>query len=700
MSESMGISVLIITVKDDDVAAINTALRDAGHAAHCVRVQNPGDLKNAIAKHPPKLILLFAEADSPELKQIVKIRGSSGISTPILLVNNNIDEANIVTAMKNGARDVISLLNIERLQAVAGRELKTYKLENTLEKVLVSASQYKQELHSLKQLTIDAIADIQEGIIVNANPAWLALFGFPQDTDLTGYPIMDLCTKSDRPTLKSGLADCQKSKSTDSKLNIKCLRQDSSKLPLALNLENIEYDDDPAIRILVSPEQTPEELPEDLIEQAIQHDQKTGFFNRSHFLKIAGKRLERTPTGGVRVVAYIRPDKFSEALDDVGLIGTEVIITQISQILQEFTQSNDIYGRFGGTIFTVVLERGTMSDVEAWAEQLLKTINDTVFEYENRSAIITCTVGICEIDSTNTSIIKLLEDAEHACKAGRKAGGNRIQLSKSNSAAKEIGQDDTIWIPRIRKALMNNRLRLKHQPIGGLNEDINDTYDTLVRMLDKEGKTILPGEFMPVAERTGLSKNIDRWIIGASMSFCNSNKVRLVFIRLSADSILDETLPTWIQKQAEHAKVIPSKLCFEVAEDIAVKHLRPTQKLAEALHKNGFKFAVEHFGKTDASNRIFTHIPMDYMKIDGSLMQALHKNTEAQNKIKTYARQAKEKGIRTIAERVQDADTMAILWRLNISYMQGNYLQNQEIIIEGTSRSSAAKTPLRMADAI
>jgi EAL domain-containing protein (putative c-di-GMP-specific phosphodiesterase class I) len=87
---------------------------------------------------------------------------------------------------------------------------------------------------------------------------------------------------------------------------------------------------------------------------------------------------------------------------------------------------------------------------------------------------------------------------------------------------------------------------------------------------------------------------------------------------------------------------------------------------------------------------------MDYMKIDGSLMQGLNKNTDVQNKVKNYAQQAKAKGIRTVAERVQDANTMAVLWQLSISYIQGNYLQNQEIVMEDTSRTSVTTKALNI----
>ena len=337
-----------------------------------------------------------------------------------------------------------------------------------------------------------------------------------------------------------------------------------------------------------------------------------------------------------------------------------------------------------------------MADVEAWAEQLLQNISEAIFEHDEKSTAITCSVGICETDSSESNMDALLNEAEKASRTGRKQGGNRLTLSATSGAAKKVRQDDTIWVPRIRGALMENRLRLEHQSIASLNCEIEASYDTLVRMLDEEGNTILPGEFMPVAERTGLTKNIDRWVIGASMSFCASSNAQLVFIRLSRDSLLDKTLLEWLKSQTHETGVTPEKICFEVSEENAVQHVRQTQVLADSLQQAGFKFALEHFGKADNSRRIFSKIPMDFVKIDGSLMQGLHKNSSLQNDVKELARLAREHNILTIAERVQDANTMAVLWQLGISYIQGNYVQNHEIIIEDTSQSSVTTLALTL----
>ncbi|MGI9291755.1 MAG: EAL domain-containing protein [Gammaproteobacteria bacterium] len=696
MSDSAGFSVLIVTAKEDEVSAINRSLREAGLAAHCTRIEKLANLEEEIISKSPELLLVIDNLPGPVLAEASSLRRKADPNLPLLLVSEQINETTILDAMRLGARDVISLQNTERLRVVAERELHTYRLEKALEHVMGSAKQYKQELHSLKEVTLEAIADVQEGIIVHANPSWLELFDYPADTDLIGMPIMDLCSETDRPTLKGALVACERGKWSDSKLEISGLNPEKNKFSVSFNLEKIEHDGETAIRIIIVPEQTEDDTPQLLIEQALQRDQATGFFNRNHFINTARTRLSKPPAGGVRAIAYIRPDRFAKAVEDIGLIGTEAIIIQFSQILRQFVQPNDIYARFGGTMFVLLLERGTMADAEAWSEQLQETINEAVFEHDDHSTVITCTIGLSEIDSAKDDLSDLLSETERSCKKGRIEGGNRIELCESSGAAKKIRQDDTIWIPKIRGALAENRMRLEHQPIGSLNEDIGRSYDTLVRMLDEEGNTILPGEFMPAAERTGLSKNIDRWVIAASVAFCATNKAELVFIRLSKESLLDESLSDWVNKQIKQVGTQPMKLCFETDEAIVAKHMKQTQNTAKSLRELGCKFAVEHFGKLENSQRLLKYIPMEFVKIDGSLMQGLHKSPAVQNQVKELARQAREKKIQTIAERVQDANTMAVLWQLGISYIQGNYVQAQEIVMEDQTSSGLTTQALQL----
>lgn len=680
----MGISVVVISSSDDDIAAINTALRDAGHAVNCSKVNNPDDLEATLLRKPPELMILFQSEGTNNLQRAAAIRDKTSEHTPIIVVRHEVSEDIIAKAMREGARDVVSLGNIERLKAVSSRELRAHQLEKTLANVMSSANQYKHELSSLKAITVDAIADTQEGIIVSANPAWNTMFGFADGENLEGYPIMDLCIAADRPALKEGLVACQRDKWHGEKRLVTVRRKSSGEFPVEFSLERINHDGEDAVRMLVTPQNTSDagSAPKVPVKQSINQDSATGLYNRQQFFKSSTEQLLSPLTGGVRAMACIRPDRFSKALNDVGVVGTEKIIRQLAQLVREVTQTGDVYGRFGGTIITVMLERGNMNDVEAWAELLIKNVASTVFEHEGHSTVVTCSIGLCEIKNSTPDAARILLEAEQACSMARQKGGNQLELNKPSSDAKKLRQDDSEWGPRIRSALTENRMRLEHQPIGSLNNDIEDAYDTLVRMLDEDGNTILPSQFMPVAERTGLSKSIDRWVIGASISFCKANNASIVFVRLSRDSLLDDSLTSWLCEQIEKSRINAKQICFEITEDTVVKHLRQTTDLANKLTSLGFRFAVEHFGTSSDSSHVINLVPMSYLKVDGSLMQGLNKDPDMQNKIKTLVTEARQKNIYTIAERVQDANTMAVLWQLGISFIQGNYVQSREIVIE------------------
>jgi len=696
LKNSNGVAVIVVSHTEDHSESINAALRDAGHAAHCCRIAEIGELSAVMESRDTDLVVLFNIDGEDTVQRAARICNAHNARIPLLVAADTVDEGRIAEVMNHGARDLISLRNIARLQHVAGRELRAFQIERSLEQVMNSAQQFKHELNSLKEVSVEAIADVQEGIIVHTNPAWLDLFGYPEDTDLMGTPIMDICSRTDQPALKGGIVACQRGKWDDNVLEIGAIDSEGNEFHVEFNLEKVEHEGDPAVRMLVKPDTQDGAAPAALLEKTLQRDQVTGFYNRKHFLDTAAERLEEPPQGGMRAVAFVRIDRFSRATNDIGITGTDAVISQFAQVLRDYTQPTDLYGRFGETLFAVLLERGNMDDVESWAESFIRTIADAVFEFEKRSTVLTCSVGICEVDSEEHDFEQSLGDAERACRAARQKGGNQVALSETSGAAKQVRQTDNIWVPRIRGALMENRFRLEHQPIAGLNAEISDAYDVLVRMLDEEGNTVLPSEFMPVAERTGLTKNIDRWVIGAGLSFCLTNRAELLFVRLSRDSVLDESLPGWLQSQLERVQVTAGRVCFQVDERVAVQHLVQTQKLAAVLREMGFRFAIEHFGKSPDSEQLLGRIRLDIVKLDGSLMQGLHKNAEAQQVVKELALRAERDGVATVAERVQDANTMAVLWQLGISYIQGNYVQNSEIVIEDTSRSTVTTRALQL----
>ena len=684
LRDSVGVPLIVFSRQDDNVVAVNNILRQASHPVHCTRVDRLNDLADTLQARPPELVILFDEEPNADLAAVSEHLAGLNPSPPLLLVRSQITEQSIADAMECGARDVVSLTHKNRFQAVVTRELRAYRFQVALGGVVSSANQYKQELKTLMAGSAEAIADVQEGIIVAANPTWLELLGYNSEEELINIPFMDICSEADHPILKGALVACLRGKWSDDDLKITGRRADNSALKLEVKLERVTVDGEPAVRVIVPGEPHMGDDTAHLLEQAIFRDPATGFYHRHFFVEKIEERIGTPLTAGVRALAYIRPDNFARVHDDIGMLATEVLLTQLADLLKDFMQPADLYGRFGGTMFIVLLERGNMLDAESWAEKLRAAVEAKVFEVEYQSTSLTTTVGLCEVDAENFSISELLTQVEQACRTGRKEGGNRVQLTDNTSETRVMLAADAKWIPRLRTALMQNRLRLVHQPVTSLQDELEGVYDTRVQMLDENDNIVLASDFIAAAERANMIKNVDRWVIGASFSFCAAKEPTLVFVRLSVASVTDASLLDWLTARLQVTRINPAQICFQVSEEVAAQHLKQTKAVAEQLKAADFKFAIDHMGTGRDPEQILNHVPMDYMKIDGSLMQGLHLTEALQETVGELAQHASRRGIKTIAERVEDANTIAVLWQLGIAFIQGNYTKMRGVVLEDT----------------
>jgi diguanylate cyclase (GGDEF)-like protein len=451
-------------------------------------------------------------------------------------------------------------------------------------------------------------------------------------------------------------------------------------LPLEIQLEPTSVDGDPAVKLSVARPRVETREPEEIIERPFT-DPATGFYHRRRFLEVLTDRLDIKGGRGVRALAYIRPDKFRELEEQIGPLATEDVLVQLAEQLRELLQPHDLPGRFGGQVFTLFLERGTLRDVEAWAQNALARIAGRIFESAHNTLSVTCTIGLAEVGPTTERLDALIAQARRSNQAGRDQGGNRVVLQQTSDESTLVQRFDEIWVTQIKTALMENRFRLAHLPIAGLSGEQRGMYDTVLRMVDAQGDEVAASEFIPAAMRNRLLRAIDRWVIGASLAFCAKTPLECVFIKLSAESIIDKTLIEWLSKAIAGGSVEPRRLCFQVSEENATQYLTQTQSLAGQLRSRGHRFAIENFGVGRDSGRIVAQTPMDFLKIDGSLMQSIASDPMRQEKVRAYVQAAADRTIPVIAERVEDANTMAVLFQLGVAYMQGHYVHEPEVVL-------------------
>lgn len=677
------VPMLVLTRHQEHVEAINATLRKVGHAVHCTWLPDARDLPDAVIQINPEMLVVFADESLIELEAIAALRARAQPPIPVILVRSQCDEAAMLEAMRLGAQDVVTLSNRERLQLVCSRELHSFRLERTLNQTLAAAQESQQALKQFLEGSADAIAQVQEGIVVDANRAWLELYGLSEPDAAQGMPIMEFYDPDSHAALKGALVACLQGKWADHALRSTAVLADGSQLALELHLQRGEFDGEPAVRICVPARRHDDSEMRQRLTDAVQTDAATGMLHRRNFVEQLRARLDTPVVGGVRFIALIRPDRLDQLIQQIGPLQAEDFVAQVAGIVRDQAQPGDICGRFTGSGLMLLLERGTPRDAEAWAENLVKKVAAHVFKVEDRTLSATVTIGLGLVPSTVADPSSPVADAWEALRKGRDHGGNQVYSVDRAETDSRVIAYDKIWVRHIKAALMENRFRLVQQPIASLLGEDKGMFDVLVRMLDEQGKEVLPSEFIPAAERNDLMKNIDRWVIGASMSFCAARKPAGIFIRLSRDTINDRSLPIWLSNQLKASKIQPARLCFQVAEGVALQYLLQTQELREQVKRQGFRFALEHFGVGADPEHLLDRLKPDFVKIDGTLMQGLAGAKPLQEQVKHLVGLAKNVGAVTIAERVEDANTMAVLWQLGIEFIQGYFVNKPEEVVLG-----------------
>ena len=680
LTEQNAVPLIVLSTARDPVEQINSILRRAGHPVHCTWIPSLRDLGDALAQLNPEL-LLFVDSGSDELAGAATVRDQLAPSVPLIVVGENFDESRVAVAMAQGARDVVSLSSAARLQAVMGRELRSFRLERALETTLKSARDARRQLETVLERSNDAIVQVQEGIIVDANPSWLELFGIVAADGLVGQPIMDLFEESKHAALKGALAACLQGRWSDHTLQLNAILSDGTVLPLEMVLTPGEHDGEPCVRMVVPARPRDASGLADDLADAVRRDSSTGFLYRRPLLEALNERLKTTAPGGVRYFALVKPDKFAEIEKDVGAAASEEVLVEFAKVLQSHLNAKDIAGRFGGVSFLVLLERGNERDVEAWSEQLIAKCSKQVVRIGPKSMNITCTVGLSVVTPSGPNLDATIADAVDACRKGRGRGGNQAVTSDKADNDARVKSYDTVWVKHIKAALMENRFRLVQQPVASLQGDDLGMFDVLVRMIDGQGKEVLPAEFMSAADRNDLLKNIDRWVVGASLSFAAQRKPGCLFVRMSKDTVRDGSFLDWLDNHVRASRADPARLCFQIPEAIAASQINEATNLASNLRQRGFRFALDAFGSGRDPMGMLNTFPLDFVKIDGAIVQSLAADADQQAKVRAFVEAADRRKVQTIAERVENANTMAVLWQLGVQFIQGYFINAPEEVV-------------------
>ena len=415
------------------------------------------------------------------------------------------------------------------------------------------------------------------------------------------------------------------------------------------------------------------------------HDSLTGLINRREFETRIKLAIDSVRNEDVHhALCYLDLDNFKVVNDTSGHIAGDELLKQLTVKLRMELREADTLARLGGDEFGILLEGCPIEKAQHIAETIRQIVEDFRFVWDNTSFRIGVSIGLVPVTSESGTLSDVLSAADSACYVAKDQGRNRIHIYEPNDEAVLMQHGQMQWVQRIQDVLDQNRFRLFFQPIAKLSlkpgEHSTIHGEVLIRMLDDSNKIVGPGSFIPAAERYQVMPAIDRWVVSNTFHMLIQNdahkygRVSSCCINLSGQSLSDERFMDFLVEEIKSSGVSPEILVFEITETAVIANLCNASKLISTLREMGCRFALDDFGVGLSSFGYLKNLPVDYLKLDGCFVKNMVRDNIDHAMVKAINQIGHTMNIKTIAEFVEDEETLAAVREVGVDYAQGYFI--------------------------
>ncbi|MEW6769875.1 MAG: EAL domain-containing protein [Bacillota bacterium] len=412
---------------------------------------------------------------------------------------------------------------------------------------------------------------------------------------------------------------------------------------------------------------------EEKVWQLANYDPLTGL-PRRHFLEEALRRaVTRARREEKSVLFLMGVDNFKFINNTLGRAAGDHVLAKIAQSIEERLRPGDILSRLEGDEFGLLRADTTIEEALLAAEEMRRAVERARLEYNGYPLSLSLSIGLTHIDGS-LDAQQALTQAEVALQRAKEEGKNRVVVSYpgENTVAKLAKTRQLVC--QIKEAVRKGQFSLVYQPIVSLSSTEAKYHEAFVRLPNENGSHTLPGTFIPVAERFGLMPQVDRWVVQQAVSVLQSRPDVGLFVNLSGASLGDEELLRFVEETVRGSGVAPSRLGFEITETAVAKDLQRAGQWIARLKTLGCPFALDDFGVGFSSFAHLRTLPVDYLKIDGSFVRTLGAEPANRALIRAMNDAAHALGKLTIAEFVENEETLAMLRELQVDFAQGYHL--------------------------
>ncbi|MGE5154993.1 MAG: EAL domain-containing protein [Bdellovibrio bacteriovorus] len=683
-------TVLVVSSQANEAERLVTSLRNGGLAVRGLHSAEGERIHRLVERGECDLVICCGYDPEVDLASVLARHRELGTEVPLLLVaDHQSDSQSMIRALRAGARDVIERDDQEHLQLVVARELRDLRERRRARELEQRLQRCEQRSRELVESTGEAVAFVQEGLHLHANPAYLGLLGFPSLDDLQSATFLDLIASEQRRPVRDFLRQREIGNLQDtSELATLCMRTDGSRFPALLSAVRSESEGEPCLRIVLR--EADSAHPPGLHEQS---SGSAGHLDGYQGL-VAALDARIGPDGTVEqpfAVLVLRAPGAAELLQTLGLRRGLGSLDSLGQSLKAIAPETAAVYRISGDSFALVANVADVASATALEQRIRARVHLTPPPGTDVRARLDCDLGLVFAAGASESPVELVDEAYRLSLGGAPAASpppsgptRSTSLATRDKQAPEDG--DEAMSAKIQQALDSDRFLLVYQPIVSLLGDNQENYSVLVRLIDETESLVEARDFIGPAIRHGLIERIDKWAIHQATRAIGEHRsaghALNFFINLAEDSFRDPGLIIWICDCLREFDVRGSWLTFVFQEELVEANLASLTRLIEGLRKIKCRVAINRFGAGDHPETLLQAIPLDFVLFQPEYAQGLADDRDKQQKLLGLANLAREYNVKSVVTGVEEARTLTILWTAGVDYVQGNFLQRPSPTLE------------------
>ena len=436
------------------------------------------------------------------------------------------------------------------------------------------------------------------------------------------------------------------------------------------------------------------------------HDALTGLVNRREFERRLTDLIETARgQGREHALMFMDLDNFKAVNDTCGHTAGDELLRQLTTVMLSQMRGGDTLARLGGDEFGALLETCPLDQATRIANAMRETVREFRFVWEAKTFNVGVSIGLVPIGADSGNLNHVLSLADACCYEAKRKGRDRVQLYQPEASDVTDIHGELQVVSQINQAFELGRFRLYRQRIESLTPGaVQPHYEVLVRMIDRAGNLVPPTGFMPAAERYNLLTSIERWVISSLIEYLHNQWTSGALsdhtadrgwysVNLSGASINDKSLPDFLRNLLTRYQLPPGLLCFEITETIAISNLNNAADLMRELKGMGCRFALDDFGTGMSSFAYLKYLPVDILKIAGMFITDMATDPMDYAIVDAINRISHILGMQTVAESVEDAETLAKLTALKIDYAQGYFIAVPEALVHAPTGQPVELAP-------